>query len=103
VRDVDFPTLLDPTDDLPPATVITHVVVAPGGKVTVRGVASDNGTIKRVMVNSREAKASSPNSTEWEIVLEGVPPGPLKIEARAEDAAGNVEKRPHVVVIDRSP
>src|SRR5216683_7089235 len=33
VRDVDFPTLLDPTDDLPPATVITHVVVAPGGKV----------------------------------------------------------------------
>ena len=71
--------------------------------MTVRGVASDNGPIKKVMVNSREAKASSTNFAEWEIVLEGVLPGPLKIEAHAEDAAGNVEKRPHVVVIDRSP
>jgi hypothetical protein len=97
VRDVEFPKLLDPVDDLPPATVITRVI-ASEGKVTVRGVASDNGVIKKVIVNGREAKATSPNFADWEIALENVPRGSLKIEAHAEDAAGNVEQRPHVVV-----
>ena len=97
VRDVEFPKLLDPVDDTPPATVITHVTTAPGGKVIVRGVASDNGVIKKVVVNGRQAKASSPNFAEWEIALEGAAHGPFRIEAHAEDAAGNVEKRPHVV------
>jgi hypothetical protein len=103
VRDVDFPKLLDPIDDTPPATVITYVAAAPRGKVTVRGVASDNGPIKKVIVNGREAKASSPNFAEWEIVLEGAPHGRLKIEARAEDAAGNIEKQSHIVVINTWP
>jgi hypothetical protein len=97
VRDVEFPKLLGPVDDLPPATVITAVVAAPGGKVIVRGVASDNGVITKVVANGREAKALSPNFAEWECVLEGVPRGGLRIEAHAKDAAGNVEKRPHVV------
>jgi dienelactone hydrolase len=97
VRDVEFPKLLDPVDDLPPTTVITHVA-AVGGKVTVRGVAADDGAIKKVVVNGREAKASRPNFAEWEIVFEDVPGGPFKVEAWAEDAAGNVEKRPHVFV-----
>src|SRR5262249_31436558 len=97
VRDVEFPRLLEPLDDLPPATVITAVVAAPEGKVIVRGVASDNGVITKVVANGRKAKAVSPNFAEWECVLEGVPRGRLKIEAHAEDAAGNVEKRPHVL------
>jgi hypothetical protein len=97
VRDVQFPKLLDPVDDLPPATVITAVVAAAGGKVIVRGVASDNGVIAKVVVNGREAKSLCPNFSEWECVLEGVPRGSLRIEAHSEDAAGNVEKQPHVV------
>ena len=97
LRDTEFPQLLDPVDDVPPATVITDVAAAPGGKVIVRGVASDNGIIQKVVVNGKEAKASRPNFAEWEIVLDGLPRGPFKIEAHAEDAAGNVEKRPHVV------
>jgi hypothetical protein len=103
VRDVEFPTLLDPVDDLPPTTVITDVVPAGDGKLTVRGVAADDGAIKRVVVNGREATATRPNFAEWEVVLEGAAKGPLTIEAHAEDAAGNVEKRPHVVVVNRGP
>jgi hypothetical protein len=99
VREVEFPNLLEPVDDLPPATVITAVVPAPGGKVIVRGVSSDNGVITSVTVNGRQAKAVRPDFAEWECVLERVPRGgSLKIEAHAEDAAGNVEKVPHVVL-----
>jgi hypothetical protein len=97
VREVEFPKLLDLVDDLPPATVITAVVALPGGKVIVRGVASDNGVVTKVVVNGREAKALCPNFAQWETMLEGVPRGSLQITAHAEDAVGNVEKRPHVV------
>jgi hypothetical protein len=97
VHNVEFPKLLDPVDDLPPATVITAVVPAPGGKVIVRGVSSDNGVITKVMVNGRQAEALRPDFAEWECVLENVPRGSLKIKAHAEDEAGNVEKLPHVV------
>ena len=37
--------------------------------------------------------------TVWEIVLDNVSAGEVKVEAFAEDAAGNVEKRPHMVVV----
>src|SRR5262249_28582996 len=50
VKDVEFPKLLDPVDDLPPTTVITHVRRA-GDRLTVRGTTADNGTVKRVLVN----------------------------------------------------
>jgi RNA polymerase sigma factor (sigma-70 family) len=97
VSDIEFPKLLDPVDDLPPTTVITHVSKSSGGKVTVRGSTADNGTVKRVLVNGTEAKATAPNFAEWEITLENLPTGSAKLEAYAEDAAGNVEKRPHAV------
>ena len=96
VSNIEFPKLLDPVDDLPPTTVITHVSKI-GGKVTVRGSTADNGTVKRVLVNGTEAKATAPNFAEWEITLENLPTGSAKLEAYAEDAAGNVEKRPHAV------
>jgi hypothetical protein len=33
------------------------------------------------------------------VVLSGVETGGLKLSAHAEDAAGNVEKRPHVLTV----
>lgn len=95
VKDVPFPQVLSPVDDLPPATVITRVI-RNGDKVTVRGVTTDNGSVKRVTVNGKEAKATAANFAEWEIVLDGVP---ANLEAAAEDAAGNVEKTPMVVAV----
>src|SRR5262249_27600788 len=100
VRDVEFPKLLDPVDDLPPATVITHVGKLAGGKLVVRGVTSDNGTVKKVVVNGKEARTGTPNFAEWEVALEDVRPGELKLTAHAEDAAGNVEKLPHVMIVN---
>jgi hypothetical protein len=98
-KEADFPGPLDPLDDLPPVTVVTHVGQLPGGKVSIRGTTSDNGEVRKVLVNDREARALRPNFAEWEIVLDGVRAGRLKLEAFAEDAAGNVEKRPHVLAV----
>jgi hypothetical protein len=99
VKNIEFPKLLDPVDDLPPATVITHARRLDGNKVLVRGTTSDNGTVKRVLVNGKPARPVAANFAEWEITLEGVPKGGLKVQAHGEDAAGNVEKRPHLLVI----
>jgi hypothetical protein len=95
-KDADYPRPLDPVDDLPPVTVITHVGRAKG-KVVVRGTASDNGAIKKVLVNGQEARALAANFAEWEVVLEDPGAGEVKLTAHAEDAAGNVEKVPHVL------
>jgi hypothetical protein len=84
---------LKPKDDLPPVTVITHVI-AVDGKLVVRGVTADNGEVKKVAVNGKEAKATRGNFAEWEVLLDGSKPG-AKLSAHAEDAAGNVERTPH--------
>lgn len=97
VRDIPFPKLLDPMDDLPPTTVITHVTRTEG-KIVVRGFTADNGMVKRVMVNGKEAKAMRDNFAEWEVTLEA-PAGEVKLAAHGEDAAGNVEKMAHTVVV----
>jgi hypothetical protein len=96
-KDADFPKPLQPVDDLPPVTVITHVGKVTDGKRTVRGTTSDNGTVKKVVVNGREARALSANFAEWEVVLEAPKGDEVKLTAHAEDAAGNVEKTPHVL------
>jgi hypothetical protein len=98
VGNVEFPKLLDPVDDLSPTTVITHVTKLPGGKLQVRGTTADNGTVKRVLVIGQEAKGTSPNFATWEITLDQLPAGAVKLQAHAEDSAGNVEQRPHVLV-----
>src|SRR5206468_4113049 len=54
--EADYPKPLDPVDDLPPATVITYTGRAANGQVLIRGTTCDNGTVKRVLVNGREAK-----------------------------------------------
>ena len=53
----------------------------------------DNGTVRRVLVNGVEARATRENFAEWEAVV----PVALQVRAHAEDAAGNVEKLPHEV------
>jgi hypothetical protein len=96
VGDVDFPKLLDPIDDLPPTTVITHILTS-GDKMMVRGATADNGTVKRVVVNGREARAMAANFAEWEIEL----PVAKTVTAHAEDSAGNVETRAHIAAAKR--
>jgi len=34
--------------------------------VSVRGTTSDNGMVRRVVVNGKEARVVSPNFAEWE-------------------------------------
>jgi hypothetical protein len=100
VKDIEFPTVLDPVDDLPPTTVITHLRKLSGGKLEVRGTTADNGAVKRVRVNGQEATATAPNFAQWTITLEK-PPTTGTVEGYADDAAGNIEKRPHVVTMTR--
>lgn len=97
VADVEFPQLLDPVDDLPPITVITHVRRLAEG-LHVSGTTTDNGAVKRVLINGKEAKVLAPNFAQWEIVLTPSS-GAAKLEAHAEDDAGNVEKRAHEVLV----
>jgi hypothetical protein len=96
----DFPAPLQPVDDLPPSTVITHVSTGGPGELIVRGTTSDDGTVRRVSVNGREARPSRPNFAEWEVVLPR-PDGVVELSGFAEDAAGNVETRPHRVKVRR--
>jgi hypothetical protein len=100
VSDVPFPTLLDPVDDLPPTTVITYAVKRADGSLLVRGITADNGTVKKVLVNGRPAKSVTGSFGEWEIILESSKQSATRVSAHAEDAAGNVEPRPHVVSVN---
>jgi hypothetical protein len=94
VKDVAFPAFPEIVDDLPPATIITHVTKK-DGKLIVRGSTTDNGTVKKVLVNGKEAKSTAANFSEWEITLDSA----TEIKALAEDAAGNVEQTPMVVTV----
>ncbi len=97
MKDVPFPKSPEVVDDLPPATVIISVDrTRRDGRLVVRGTCTDNGTVKRVTVNGTEAKSVSGNFADWEAVLEA---NTTKVEAKAEDAAGNVEKTPMVLVV----
>jgi hypothetical protein len=97
VKDVAFPKLLDPVDDLPPVSVITQVRRS-GSKLIVRGTTADNGTVAKVLVNGQPARATAPNFAEWEAVLAAAS-GIKEVRAQATDEMGNVEPRPHVVTV----
>jgi hypothetical protein len=92
--EADFPKPLDPVDDLPPQTVITSVLPR-GEKILVRGTTSDNGTVRRVVVSGSDAKSTAANFAEWEALV----PAGTTLRAFAEDVAGNVEPRPHVLAL----
>lgn len=65
-KGIDFPQLLAPVDDLPPATLITSIQTS-GGQRTVRGVSHDNGAIAIVSVNGRPAMITSQHAgvADW--------------------------------------
>jgi hypothetical protein len=63
-------------------------------KVRVRGITMDNGVVKKVIVNGREARPTATNFSAWEITCAGSIEA--RIAAHAEDAAGNVERLAHI-------
>ena len=94
VKDIAFPKVMEPVDDLPPATVITSVNRIKG-KLVVRGTSTDNVGVKNVTVKAGDlTTVASLNGIDWEAVFDGVPAGSVAIEALGADAAGNVEKTP---------
>jgi hypothetical protein len=100
VADISFPELLNPVDDLPPATVITHLR-REGDKLLVRGTTSDNGRVKEVSISGVLAKASDANFAQWEaevpVANATAADGSLQLSAHAVDEAGNTEPRAHVI------
>ena len=99
VRDVEFPTLLEPASDLPPATVITRVRRAADGSLHVRGTTSSDGPIKAVRVNGHPARPLASDLSEWEVTLRAdLAWG--RLVAGAEDASGLKEMTPHEFPID---
>ncbi len=96
VTDVDFPELLHPTDDLPPATVITSIRRT-NGQLLVTGTSHDNGEITTVTVNDKPARMtrSVAGVVDWEATLSV--PANKTLTAHATDAAGNEEQTRHRV------
>jgi len=96
VKEVAFPELLAPVDDLPPATLITRVI-AKGDKRIVQGVSHDNGEVQSVSVNGRPAKITAQHAgvAAWSIELDAMPSG--RFVALATDQAGNIERTPHEI------
>ncbi len=95
VTDVEFPKLLDPTDDIGPVTVIT-AIQRDGGKLIIRGISHDNGKISKVRINGKAAvlRQVTEGLSDWEIVLQTEP---TIIVAQSIDDAGNGEITPHEV------
>lgn len=96
VKNVKFPKLLDPVDDLPPATIVLSAT-STGSRHRVRGISHDNGEIASVSVNGQKAKILSVRAgvVDWEIMLEKPKKG--MIYAFATDKAGNAEQTGHHV------
>lgn len=86
-RESDFPKPLAPVDDLPPIVVATYISKQQGGKILVRGTASDVDLIRRIKVNGQQASAIRENFAEWEARLDA-PADTLVIHA--EDSVGNL-------------
>ena len=95
VTGVAFPKLLNPIDDLPPATMIRSVR-RERSKWIVAGVTADNGEVASVLVNGKSAAltATAPGVVDWTITLDA--PADGKVVAKAVDKAGNEEKIGHV-------
>jgi hypothetical protein len=92
VENISWPELLNPVDDLPPATVIT-TVREEGDTLLVEGISHDNGTIARITVNGQAADVVSHQSgvVDWKITLKT--PADRKLAASAADEAGNEERQ----------
>lgn len=94
VTDVEWPTLLDPVDDVPPATIIL-AVRAVGERLHVRGVSHDNGEIAAIRVNGQPAEvlARQAGVADWQVLVDR--PKDHQLLAAAVDEAGNQEQTGH--------
>ena len=94
VVNVPFPQLLDPVDDLPPATVILSVREL-GATLEIRGVSHDNGLVAQVEVEGVDARIDRQDAgvADWTAIVSR--PAGGSVTAVARDAAGNVEQTPH--------
>ena len=98
VTGVSFPQLLEPVDDLPPATMVTSIRKTKR-KLFIRGLSHDNGEIASVTVNGHRAilHPGQAGLADWEITLD---PQISKISAQAMDRSGNSEKAIHSIRLD---
>jgi hypothetical protein len=92
VENVAWPEVLDPVDDLPPATIIT-AAREEGGVLHVQGVSHDNGLITQITVNDQPADVTASGSgvVDWKITLKT--PANRTLIAAATDEAGNTERQ----------
>jgi hypothetical protein len=97
----NYQRFLDPHDDLPPATVITGCQLVEPRQIRVTGTTSDNGPLKRVVVDGQNASPLKHDLTEWQVLLDVLQKsGRFEISAFGEDAAGNLERRPHRISVE---
>ena len=98
IQNVEWPKLLDPVDDIPPATIITSVH-RDGGQLIVRGVSHDNGDILSVVVNKIQTRilSSKAGVVDWKATVD--PPDDGMLVASAIDRTGNVEKTSHRLAV----
>ncbi len=98
VRNVNFPELLHPIDDLPPATIITRIDEI-GDRLKIQGTTHDNGTIKTVTVNGQPAQIHGQQHgvADWTIEVTKTP----ELSAAATDVAGNRELNAHVLKLGK--
>ena len=101
VKDLPWPTLLEPVDDLPPVTVVTRTE-REGPYVMVSGTTHDNGSIRCVKVNGKDAifEKTQNGVVNWKAKVGTTLGEPVKISVAAEDESSNKELLPHVVVHD---
>lgn len=98
VKDIAWPKLLDPVDDLPPVSVILSAV-RENGKWIVRGISHDNGAIVSVQVNQVNARvvASSSGVVDWKVTIDEPEDG--LVSAFAHDDSENIEATAHVTLL----
>ncbi len=96
VSGIEWPELLNPIDDIPPATIMTSIR-RNGNKLDVYGISHDNTDIASIQVNDKDTEVVSKGSgvVEWRVSL--TLPADGRIVASASDAQGNREQTGHVV------
>lgn len=94
VKGAEWPTLLTPVDNLPPATIITSVK-SHANSITVTGVTHDNGDIQSITTNGHKAAIlhSAFGVTDWTLTASAT--DLQTIVATATDTAGHVELTLH--------